>query len=112
MTGRRTLPEVKTAASKYAGSGRVNDGSGEYTGSDGEHCMVGQICADLKMRVPEYGDHENTFTVEYCALMQQQLTAPAVKWLTNVQETADGLEHVGGCPPPPWGAVIDQWLPR
>jgi len=72
-----TISDIKEKLNHLLSLDRVNPGDGcVYTNIDGEHCIAGQLLADMELDVPSY-DSEYTSN-NFTELPQAELFTPQV----------------------------------
>lgn len=105
-TTRLTLADIQAEARKVAADHRhaynpgVDEGVCMYTDHHGQHCIAGQILANLNSRVPQYDDADNESNVSNIEGIYDDLDPDAIDWLVLVQEKADEGK--------PWGEAVQM----
>ena len=70
-----------------------------YTNEDAKHCIAGQICVDLGLKVPAWGDEDNMTGISYLGHLTVHFAPEAIHLLMAMQQHADGGEV--------WGSAFD-----
>jgi hypothetical protein len=100
----------------------VNPGGGcVYSDEQGNHCIAGEILVRLDLPVPEYGEMQNTTTVDHLDYLSYDVIEPdALELLADLQMKADEtvdpkdtnlpLMREDGGIQRTWGEVVDRVL--